>query len=213
MPSRTISAASFRRVLTILAVCATALLAVAAKPASNQSATISKQRYLSPLEIASSPDGRLLYVVCQDSDEVRVVDVQSNKVIRSVAVGRMPRGIALSPDGSRLYVTNAWSDTVSVVDTAALQVVQTLPTGPEPSGVVSDSDGATLYVANRLSGDVSVIDIKSGQEIKRLLAGRGASYLALSPDGKWIYCTHIYPSAGAFRSQPTSEITVIDTAR
>ena len=37
----------------------------------------------------------------------------------------------------------------------------------------------------------------SGQETKRLLAGRGASYLALSPDGKWIYCTHIYPNAGA----------------
>ena len=125
----------------------------------------------------------------------------------------MPRGIALSPDGSRLYITNAWSDTVSVVDTAALQVVQTLPTGSEPSGVVSDRSGATLYVANRLSGDVSVIDLKGGQETKRLLAGRGASYLALSPDGKWIYCTHIYPNAGAFRSQPNSEITVIDTAR
>ena len=64
-----------------------------------------------------------------------------------------------------------------------------------------------------MSGDVSVIDLKSGQETKRLLAGRGASYLALSPDGKWIYCTHIYPNAGAFRTQPNSEITVIDTAR
>jgi YVTN family beta-propeller protein len=213
MPSRTISSTSFRRMLKVVAVFATALLAVAAKPASKQSATISKERYLSPLEMISSPDGRLLYVVCQDSDEVRVVDVQSNKVISSVAVGRMPRGITSSPDGRRLYITNAWSDTVSVIDTAALQVVQTLPTGPEPSGVVSDSNGATLYVANRLSGDVSVIDLKSGQEIKRLLAGRGASYLALSPDGKRIYCTHIYPNAGAFRSQPNSEITVIDTSR
>ena len=58
-----------------------------------------------------------------------------------------------------------------------------------------------------------MIDLKSGQEIKRLLAGRGASYLALSPDGKSIYCTHIYPNPGAFRSQPNSEITVIDTER
>jgi len=197
----------------VAAVFAVALLAVAAKPAANQSQAIPKERYLSPLEIASSPDGRLLYVVCQDSDEVRVVDVQSSKVIRSIPVGRMPRGIAVSPDGRQLYVTNAWSDTVSVIDAASLQVVRTLPTGSEPSGVVSDRDGTTLYVANRLSGDVSVIDLKSGQETKRLLAGRGASYLALSPDAKWIYCTHIYPNAGAFRSQPTSEITVVDTER
>ena len=150
--------------------------------------------------MASSPDGRLLYVACQDSDEVRVVNVESREVIRSIPVGHMPRGVALSPDGRQLYITNAWSDTVSVIDTTTLQVVQTLPTGAEPSGVVSDSDNTTLYIANRLSGDVSVIDLKSGQETKRLLAGRGASYLAISPDGKWIYCTHIYPNAGAFRT-------------
>ena len=213
MPARTISCTSFRRIVKVIAIFAMALLAVAAKPAAKQSGAIPKERYLSPIEMASSPDGRLLYVVCQDSDEVRVVDVQSSKVISSVPVGRMPRGIALSPDGRQLYVTNAWSDTVSVVDTAALQVVQTLPTGSEPSGVVSDGNSPTLYVANRLSGDVSVIDVKSGQETKRLLAGRGASYLALSPDGKWIYCTHIYPNAGTPRTQPNSEITVIDTAR
>jgi YVTN family beta-propeller protein len=125
----------------------------------------------------------------------------------------MARGIALSSDGRRLYITNAWSDTVSVIDTVTLQVVQTLSTGTEPSGIVSDASGATIYVANRLSGDISVIDVKTGQETKRLLAGPGASYLALSPDGKWIYCTHIYPNAASVRSQPKSEITVIDTAR
>jgi YVTN family beta-propeller protein len=213
MPSPSIAATSFCRMLKVVALCATALLAIAAKPASNPSTTISKERYLSPIEMASSPDGRLLYVVCQDSNEVRVVDVQTNKVISRIAVGRMPRGIAVSPDGHRLYITNAWSDTVSVIDTATLQVLQTLPTGPEPSGVVSDIAGATLYVANRLSGDISVIDVKGGQEIKRLLAGRGASYLVLSPDGRRIYCTHIYPNPGAFRTPPNSEITVIDTAR
>ena len=129
MPGRSISGASFRALARVVAIFAVTLLAVAAKPAGKQSGTIAKERYLSPLEMISSLDGRLLYVVCQDSDEVRVVDVPSSKVIGSVAVGRMPRGIALSPDGSRLYITNAWSDTVSVIDTAVLQVVQTLPTG------------------------------------------------------------------------------------
>ena len=205
--------ASFRRMVQVAAVLAVALLAIAAKPAPRQSASARKERYLSPIEMALSPDGRLLYVVCQDSDEVRVVDAQTNKVVGVVSVGRAPRGIALSPDGQQLYVTNAWSDSVSVIDTASLKVVQTLATGFEPSGIVVDRNGETLYVANRLSGDISVIDLKTGGETKRLLAGRGASYLALSPDGKWIYCTHLYPNPGAFRTQPSSEITVIDTVR
>jgi YVTN family beta-propeller protein len=188
------------------------VVAIAAKPAGRQAASL-RERYLSPIEMAFSADGRSLYVVCEGSDEVRVVDVESGKVAGQVAVGSVPRGIAESPDGRQLYITNSWSDNVSVIDAATLKVVQTLPTGFEPHGVVVDRSGSTLYVANRLSGDVSVIDLKTGQEIKRLLAGRGASYLAASPDGKWIYCTHIYPNPGAHRTPPISEITVIDMAR
>ncbi|MGB9204426.1 MAG: beta-propeller fold lactonase family protein [Terriglobales bacterium] len=189
------------------------MLASTAKPASARSKSEIGERYLSPLEMLLSPDGRQLYVVCQASDELRVVDVGSGKVVTVVPVGRAPRGITLSPDGARIYVTNSTDDTVSVVDAATLKVTRTLPTGFEPAGIVIDRKGETLYVANRLSSDISVIDVKTGQETKRLVAGRGASYLALSPDGKFIYGTHIYPNPGAFRAPPNSEITVIDTDR
>ena len=189
------------------------LVTTAATPLAKQSGPEAADRYLSPIEMALSPDGRLLYVVCQASDELRVVDIQSGKVVGAVPVGHVPRGIVLSPDGRQIYVTNSWSDTVSVIDVATLRTVRTLPTGFEPTGIVSDRSGETLYVANRLSSDISVIDVSTGQEIKRLLAGRGASYLALSADGKFVYSTHIYPNAGAFRTPPNSEITVIDTAR
>jgi len=189
------------------------LAAIAAKPAAKQSPAVPKERYLSPIEMTLSTDGRLLYVVCEGSDEVRILETRSGRLLGRIPVGRVPRGIASSPNGKFLYVTNAWSDDVSVIDALAGKVIQTLPAGFEPTGVLTDASGTSLYVANRLSGDVSVIDLNSGQETKRLLAGRGASYLALSADGKWIYCTHIYPNPGAFRTQPISEITVIDTSR
>jgi len=207
-----ISDLSFRRLAKLTVIFAVVLLAIAAQPAPKKSAAIQKERYLSPIEVAISPDGRLLYVVCQDSDEVRVVDAVSGEVTKSIPVGHIPRGVALSPDGSSLYVTNAWSDTISIIDTQALEVVRTLLTGPEPSGVVLDIQSNTLYVANRLSSDVSVIDLQTGEETKRLLAGRGSSYLTLSADGKQIFSTHIYPNPGTFRTEPNSEITVIDTA-
>jgi YVTN family beta-propeller protein len=207
-----ISQAALTQVPKLVGIVAFALLGIAARPAPNQSGTLVRERYLSPIEMVFSPDGHQLYVVCQDSDEVRMVDPESGKVTGSIHVGHLPRGIALSPDAKRLYVTNAWSDTVSVIDTGSREVIQTLPTGFEPTGVIVDNPGTTLYVANRLSSDISVLNLSTGQEVKRLLAGRGASYLALSPDGKWIYCTHIYPNPGSFRSRPDSEITVIDTS-
>jgi YVTN family beta-propeller protein len=169
-------------------------------------------RYLNPVEMAQSADGRSLYVVCEKSDELRVVDIASGKVIKQIAVGHVPTGISLSPDGKQIYVANSWSDNVSVIDTSTLSVARSVPAGFEPISAVSDLEGRTLYTANRLSNDISVIDLASGKETKRLVAGRGASYLTLSPDGKQIYCTHIYPNIGKFRTPPESEITVIDTA-
>jgi|SRR5579871_303557 len=207
-----ISPRIFRSATKLIGLLAVALLAIAAKLAPNQSATI-RERYLSPIEMTLSHDGRFLYVVCEASNEVRIIETETGRVAGTIPAGQVPRAIASSPDGHRLYVANAWSDNVSVIDTASRKVVQTLPTGFEPSGVITDKVGQSLYVANRLSNDISVIDLQTGQEIKRLIAGRGASYLALSPDGKFIYCTHIYPNPGAYRTQPKSEITVIDTER
>ncbi len=168
--------------------------------------------YLSPGEMAISPDGRRLYVVCERSDELRVVDTPSGKVVKQIKVGHVPRGVSVSADGKQIYVANSWNDTISVIDAEKLGAVRTLPTGFEPISAVADRQGETLYVANRLSNDISVLDLRSGKEVKRLTAGRGASYLALSKDGTRVFCTHIYPSIAAHRAPPESEITVIDTA-
>ncbi len=211
--ARLIASISPLLAVTVAVSVALMVLAFTAKPASAGSKSEIGERYLSPLEMLPSPDGRRLYVVCQASDELRVVDLESDKVVIVVPVGRAPRGITSSPDGTQIYVTNSSDDNVSVIDVATLKVTRTLPTGFEPAGIVTDRTGETLYVANRLSGDISVIDVKMGQERKRLLAGRGASYLVLSPDGKFIYGTHIYPNPGAFRTPPNSEITVIDAGR
>ena len=169
--------------------------------------------YASPLELLFSPDGLRLYVLCQQSEEVRVLDATSFAVIKNIAVGRVPRGISLSPSGDRLFVTNTWDDTLSVIDTRTLAVTATWPVGAEPSSVVEDRAGKRLYVANRISNDVAVLNAQTGEEEKRLVAGRGASYLTPSPDGGKLYVTHVYPNLSPHRTPPESEITVIDTAR
>jgi YVTN family beta-propeller protein len=175
--------------------------------------------YASPLEVLLSADGARLYVLCQQAEEVRVLDSASYAVIKNIAVGRVPRGFSLSPDGARLFVANSWDDTLSVIDTQTLVVTATWPVGAEPSSVVEDRAGKHLFVANRISNDVAVLDAQTGAEEKRLLAGRGSSYLTLSPDGGKVYATHIYPNPRPNRSEldnrmpPESEITVIDTAR
>ena len=204
--------------VALLALLAAALFAVALLSGSPVRAdehrgSIEDVDYASPLEVMLSPDGARLYVLCQQSEEVRVLDAATYAVIRNITVGRVPRGFSLSPDGNRLFVANSWDDTLSVIDTTALSVVATWPVGSEPSSVVEDQAGGRLFVANRISNDVAVLDAQTGAEEKRLLAGRGSSYLALSPDGARLYAMHVYPNASPHRTAPESEITVIDVAR
>ncbi len=168
-------------------------------------------QYPSPVELAVSPDGARLFVVCEGTGELAAVDAHTGKIKGRVQVGLVPKSVWLN--GPYAFVANSWSDTVSVIDTRSLTVTRTLITGFEPNAVYADPSGATLYTANRISNDISVIDLSSGTETRRLAAGRGASYLTPSPDGHSIYCTHIYPNIGRHHAPPQSEITVIDADR
>jgi YVTN family beta-propeller protein len=169
--------------------------------------------YASPIELLFSRGHAQLFVLCQGSSEVRVLDPATFAEIKRIPVGRVPRGFSLSPDGSRLFVANSWDDTLSIIDTASLTVIATWPVGAEPSSVLEDRTGKHLFVANRISNDVAVLNAQTGEEEKRLAAGRGASYITPSPDGSRLYVTHVYPNATPHRTPPASEITVIDTAR
>ena len=108
----------------------TALIALALASAA---AGASGPRYPSPIELAVSPDGARLFVVCEGTDEVVVYDNRSHAIVRRIPVGRVPKDLALSPDARRLYVANSWSDTVSEIDTQSLEVIRSLPGGFDPT--------------------------------------------------------------------------------
>lgn len=174
--------------------------------------------YASPVEMLYPHDGTRVYVLCQGSDEVRVLNA-ALQTVKRIPVGHIPRGFALSPDGKRLFVANTWDNTVSVIDTRLEKVAATWSVGAEPTGVGTDSAGKYLFVANRISDDVAVLNAATGAQEKRLLAGRGASYVTASPDGTQEFVTHIYPipntgdTTGGDRGVPHAEITVIDAKR
>jgi YVTN family beta-propeller protein len=205
--------------LLMAMICAVLWHAGPARAALAAGRTMEVLTYASPVEMLFSPDGARLYVLCQGSEEVRILDAATYNSIKSIRVGRVPRGFSLSPDGSRLFVANSWDDTLSVIDTSALSVLATWPVSGEPSSVIEDRAGQHLFIANRISNDVAVLDAHTGVEEKRLAAGHGASYITASPDGKSLYVTHVYPNpthestVGGNRVPPNSEITVIDTTR
>jgi YVTN family beta-propeller protein len=170
-------------------------------------------RYKTPLNLALTPDGRELWVACEASRSVILVDTASRRKVAEIEVGGQPTDVAFSPDGRRAYVTNRLDDTLSVVDVPSRRVVKTLAVGDEPHGVLTDRPGRYIYVLNTSIDNISIIDAASLEEVKRLTASRAPWSLALSPDGTQIFVTNTLSRFVKFRTPSMSEVTVIDTGR
>ncbi len=168
--------------------------------------------YKTPVNLALAPDGGLLYVVCQHSDSLLVVDPGAGRVLSEIGVGRRPHDVAVSPDGHNLYVTNRLDDSVTVIDADTRRVVAEIPVGDAPHGVLADPTGRRLFVLNTAEDSISVIDLETRTESRRLVAGRGPWSLALAADGQTLCATSVRPDLGPFRQPHQSEITVVDVA-
>ena len=64
-----------------------------------------------------------LYVVNAASNDVSVIDLDSNTAVAHFEVGDNPRGIVLSNDDLRAYVNNTLSGSVTVIDTTNDQLI------------------------------------------------------------------------------------------
>lgn len=166
--------------------------------------------YLSPFNLALSPDGMKLYVVAQESNELLVVDAGAGKVTGNIPVGTKPHTVIVSKDGNNAFVSNQWADNVYCIDLDALKVTDTLKTGNGPAGMVLSKDEQFLYVVNSFSNDVSIIDLSTGKEKKRLTAGNNPVGAALSPDGSLVYVTSRRILPRPSREPIQVEMTVLD---
>lgn len=174
-------------------------------------ARLMEKKYLSPIDIAVSPDANRLYVTAEDADALLVVSTMEEKLLAKIAVGKRPNSVVVNREGSTAYVSNRWSNTISIVGIAEQRVTATLAVGAGPAGFVLGPEDRTLYVANSYSDDISVVDLTKGAEIKRLPAGRDPYAVALSPDGAFVYVTNRRSNSVDISRPPIAEVTVIDT--
>ena len=165
-----------------------------------------------PVALAVNPRRNEVYVATQGptgaNGSLAVIDAETNQVVATMPLGRMPSSVAIDSTGSRLYVTNAVSNSVSVLDAQQRRVLGVVGAGESPDAVAVAPDGTTLVVANRDSGSVSLMDL-SQDALPRLRASfagcAGAGSIAILPDASkaFVACsaTHQVMAVG-LRTQP-----------
>jgi YVTN family beta-propeller protein len=109
-------------------------------------------------------------------------------VVKTIAVGKAPKGIAYGRFEARakLFVANSGDNSLSVIDPVANVVEQTIPLrfGEQPEDVAvyaGEFRGGAVYVANYRSQSVSVVDPVLYRETERVQVGRGPVALAADP--------------------------------
>ena len=168
------------------------------------------EEYLSPLNLAISPDGRHLYVVAQDADALLKVDVSNREVLGRLEVGDHPHSALYDGKKNLVYVSNQWGDNVSVIDPVSFTLIDTIPTGNGPAGLALAKDGEELYVVNTFGSNVSVIDIPSEMEKKRLSVGSDPTGICLAPDGQKLLVSSRRARHGAYGETLVTDLVQIE---
>jgi len=163
-----------------------------------------------PATEAGSPGRELAYVTNEGSGELTVIDVASDSVVSSIAVGTRPRGLRVSEDGKTVYVALSGSprcpptmpdeeceklkadkskDGIGVVDVASRKVTRVLPGGSDPETFDISRDGTRLFVSNEDAHVATIVDIQSGKILATVPVGREPEGVELHPSGGTVWIT------------------------
>jgi YVTN family beta-propeller protein len=126
--------------------------------------------------------GTRLYVSNQSDGTVDEVDLTSNTVLRSIAVGGHPQELVLSPGATLLFVAD---------ETGSIQI-WSLRSGTKrgniavPGGAFAmavSPDWRQLYVTSSYAGAVYLLDWKTGATLKTVTTGGTPRRIAFATDG------------------------------
>lgn len=158
--------------------------------------------------------GELVFVSNEKDNTVSVLDMTALKVIKTIAVGKRPRGMSLTPDGKSLIVCAGDDNRLDVIDTEKLELVQSFVTsGPDPELLDIDPEGKTIYVANEDDGMVTVLTT-DGEHKGEIQIGVEPEGMTVAPDNSVVVATSESTSMAHFIDTKTLKVVanvLVDT--
>lgn len=176
---------------------------------------------LSALLTAQGGARQKLYVLSSNADDLTVIDVATNEIVKTITVGKLPHGIAAPKSQKLLYVATEGDDGLTVVDPIRDTVVKQYKMfGKRPNEIDITSDGRFVYVPAHAAGVYEVFDTVKETIVARIPTDGLPHNAVISPDDKYMYLSPMdrgtsTPKEMAERGLPSSEndkIYVVDAA-
>jgi YVTN family beta-propeller protein len=113
------------------------------------------------------PTGQYLLVAASFDDQVKVIDTQTNQIVKSIDVGDFPLSIAFKDDGSIACVTNLFEDSFTLIqlDGANSEIIGTFPSqGQYPVDVDYQSVDDQFWICNYYNDRVAIFNANDGTQ-------------------------------------------------
>ena len=155
-----------------------------------------------PKVVQVTPDNKYILVSNWCSYTVTVISVESGKTVKSIKIGRYPRGIAISKDSQYAYVAEMGGSNIHRINLTDFSKTL-IPVGSNPRAVVLSPDESKLYVTMNLSGKVQAWDLVKNKTFKSVRTGEAARSLDISSDGSALFVVN-------FKSDTLSKVRASD---
>lgn len=112
----------------------------------------------------------MIYLVNTNSNRIDVVSTGTQKLVRSIPVGKTPLAAAISMDNSTRYVTNSGVSTVSIISLNSNSVTATVALPAVPQGIEVGGDGLALISTLSTTESLIVLDQSqaAGQQLSAI---------------------------------------------
>ncbi|MEJ2689842.1 MAG: cytochrome D1 domain-containing protein [Deltaproteobacteria bacterium] len=138
--------------------------------------------------------GRYAYVTNEDDNNLMVVDLQTDKVVKTLDTGKIPHALVFTGDGKG-YVSNRGDKTLTVIDGDSFTVIHTLSLPATSMQIALSPDGKILAVGYKDALLITLIDTANDRILASVPIGRdreGEKAVRIkhpfwSADGRFVY--------------------------
>jgi len=150
--------------------------------------------YIAPHTLKLAPDG-LIYITCENSAVVAVIDRTTHKVVEAIDSGSTNgHRLIISPDGRRLYTENEEDGTVSVIDLETRKLLGKIKTPRPLAGIAISADGRTVVAVDDEEPTLFLIDAAAERVVDTIRldgVAQAAQIARYSPDNSLIGVTSL----------------------
>jgi DNA-binding beta-propeller fold protein YncE len=147
-----------------------------------------------PHTLMLGPDG-LIYMTCENSAKIAVIDRKSNTVVEAFDAGSNNcHRLVIAPDGERLYTENEEDATISVIDLAERKLLGKINTPRPLAGIAISADSRTIVAVDDAEPMLFLIDAQSERirdEVRLVDVPKAAQIARYAPDWSLLAVTSL----------------------